>query len=916
MVSGTENTFGSPALIAMRMTPPRLADGSVQRERLLRRVCSRKGPVAPLCLVTAPAGYGKSTFMAQCLRHLENLGVSTGWLTLEADDNEGETFFFYLRAAFGRLNPSFARKVGALPLDLDTPAGVRRLVTEFLGSLDTNKRYALFLDDYQQIESPQVHALVQYLLKHLPDNLGVFIGSRSLPPIPLSRLRAAGDLLEIDSRVLGFDDDETGALLREANQLQVSDDEVALLLSRTGGWAAVLQLAALSMRGSGDRGQFVSAFSGNHDSVADFLAEEVVAHMPAALADFLRRAAILERFCAPLCEVVTGDRQHSVDLARLRDARLLVQSLDDVGYWYRLHPLFRDFLLRQLASADASERAELHRKASVWFEEEGLIPEAIQHAINAGDHSRALDLLDEQGVSQIAQGYMFPLLGLIRRLPEAMLGESLNVLIQLTWLQVLSNQLHQGRRMLDELKARSATLDLAQKVEVHLIEANLYTIDDQVEKAGQLAERWLPQAPTEPVYLRPTFRLLQGFVCYHRRDFAGAQAVAKALLANPTEADLVYNQAYASCIDGLVYLVGARLKQGVDAMEAQLRNLLRFVLPSSQVVALMESMLGVLYFYRGDLQRAESYFQRGLDAQRIIATVDLMMAVTRARTQLLYRQQKHEPLLDYLRETEQLAQVRGWKRLQACLVHERVRVLLALGEQSQARHWFDQWQRARASFFQLPEHTLSSLDYWSRVAGARLRLAEGDTEGAEVELKPVLREFLNSENRLRAMELHLLLARIRLAAKRDLLAKQSLESALDLDTDHSAVQLFRDEGNEVIEALHALKRDLQQASDSARHQIWQRQIEAIITPYEDALAAKSASLPREPVETVSVNELTKKELATLALLVDGLSNKEISDRLCVSINTVKTHLKSAYGKLGVSRRTQAVRTLKRLGVFE
>ncbi|WP_406829007.1 LuxR C-terminal-related transcriptional regulator [Microbulbifer sp. ARAS458-1] len=916
MVSGPGNSFCPPALIATRMAPPRLAEGSVQRDRLLRRVCSRKGPVAPLCLVTAPAGYGKSTFMAQCLHHLEGLGVITAWLTLDSDDNEGEQFFYYLAAAFRQLNPSFTRNLSEPHRNLDTPAGVRRLVTGFLGSLDATRRYTLFLDDYQHIENPRVHELVQYLLKHLPDNLCLFIGSRSLPPIRLSRLRAAGELLEIDSGVLGFDGDETGALLREVNQLQVSDDEVALLQSRTSGWAAVLQLAALSMRGSVDRGHFARAFSGNHGSVADFLAEEVVAQMPQSLAFFLRRVSVLERLSAPLCEAVTGDRQHSVDLALLRDARLLIQSLDDVGYWYRLHPLFRDFLLRQLESAGADERVELHRRASAWFEDEGLIPEAIQHAISAGDHGRALDLLDEQGVSQIAQGHISQLLGLIRRLPETLLGESQKVLVQLTWLQVLSNQLHQGRRMLDELKARSATFELAQQVEVHLIEANLYTIDDQVETAGQLAEQWLPQAPEDPVYLRPTFRLIQGFVCYHRRDFAGAQTVAQELLAIPTEADLVYNKAYASCLDALVCLVGARLKQGVDAMEVQLRNLLRFVLPSSQLIALMESMLGVLYYYRGDLQRAESSFQRGLDAQRVIATVDLVIAVTRARVQLLFRQQKHEALLDYLRETEQLAQARGWKRLLACLIHERVRILLALGEQPQARSRFDQWQRERATFSGLPGHARDSLDYWSSVADTRLRLAEGDIEGAEIQLQPVLREFLNGENRFRAMELHLLLARIRLAAKRDMLAKQSLENALALDTDHSTVQLFRDEGEEIIDALHSLKVDLRQAPDNARHQIWQRQIETIITPFEGAPSTGVPGRPSELSETTSVNELTKKELATLALLVEGLSNKEISDQLCVSINTVKTHLKSAYGKLGVSRRTQAVRTLKRLGVFE
>ncbi|WP_158681543.1 LuxR C-terminal-related transcriptional regulator [Microbulbifer pacificus] len=915
MVSGSENNFGSPLLIAMRLTPPRLADDSVRRERLLRRACKEGGPAARLCLVTAPAGYGKSTFLAQCLRQLDDQGMATAWLTLDEDDNERDQFFHYLAAAFCRLNPALTRAAIVRYLGQGESGAGRRLITELLGALNPSRKYALFLDDYHHIENPQVHEAVQFLLKHLPDNLYLFIGSRSQPPLPLSRLRAAGDLLQLDSDALGFDDQETGALLREANHLQVSGEEVALLQARTGGWAAVLQLAALSMQGAVDRGRFVSAFSGDHTSVSDFLAEEVVAQMPGALADFLRRIAILERFCAPLCAAVSGDEQHSAELVRLRDSRLLVQSLDDVGYWYRLHPLFRNFLLRQLASAEAAQLVQLHRRASTWFEEEGMMTEAIQHAISAGDESRALDLLDDHGVSLIAQGYMSQLLSVIRRLPEAMLGESLGVLIQLTWLQVLSNQLQQGRRMLDELKARMQTLNLAQQVEVHLIEANIYTIDDQVEKAGQLTEAWIPRAPAEPIYLRPTFRLLQGLVRYHRRDFAGAQAVARELLSAPTVPDLVYNQAYASCIEALTCLVGARIKQGVDRMEDQLRNILRDVMPSSQVVALMESMLGVLHYHCGDRQKAEKFFQRGLDAQRVIATVDLVIAVTRARTQLLYGQHKHEALLDYLRETEQLADARGWKRLQACLVHERVRLLLSLGELPQARRRFDEWQNTRASFTAVPDHTRSSIEYWTRVAEVRLLLAEGKLERAETHLQPVLEEFLHSDNRFRALELLLLLARIQLAAKREDLAKQTLREALALDMEHSVIQVFRDEGEAVIKALLSLKEALRQTSGTERHQLWQQQIDIIATPYQK-IPPSPARENAEQVASGLVGELTKKELATLALLVEGYSNKEISEKLCVSTNTVKTHLKSAYGKLGVSRRTQAVRSLKQLGIFE
>jgi ATP/maltotriose-dependent transcriptional regulator MalT len=869
-----------------------------------------------LCLVTAPAGYGKSTFLAQCERQFRDQGVTSAWLTLEEDDNAGDQFFYYLGAAFGQLNPAIDSELVERHLGQRNAFSSRRLLSELLNQLDAAQQYALFFDDYHVIDNPQIHEALQYLLKHLPDNLCLLIGSRSLPPIPLARLRAANKLVLLDSSDLGFDETETRALLHDVNRLEVSTEEVSLLCQRTGGWAAVLQLAALSMRGAADRAKFVQAFSGDHESVSDFLAEEVVASMPESLAGFLMRIAILDRFCAPLCLAVSGDREHSSGLAQLRDSRFLVQSLGEGGYWYRLHPLFRNFLLRQLESDNAQQLPELHQRASAWFEEEGLMAEAIQHAISAGDENRALELLDDHGVSLLTQGYMFQFFNLVRRLPEELLLKSQGVLIQLAWLQVLSNQLPKARLLLDELKARFSALDRAQQVEVYGIEATLNAIDDQLDKVAQLVNTWLPQAPPEPVHIRPGFQVLQALVHVNRMEFASALEVSQAVLSEPAVSDLVYSQSYAACISTLVHLAGARLREGASHIQKQLENIQRHVMPSSQSVALMESLMGTLHYYRGNIPQAEVLFQQGLEAQRVIASVDLVVAVLRARARLLHGLRRYDQAFDYLNEAQAQAEERGWVRLQACVMHERVRLYLALGELPRARACFAEWLQYRKLLPRAPATSMSNIDEWTRMAEVRLILAGGDAVKAAVLLKALIEESTGNGLVLRAMELLVLLARAYLSANKPEQAKRALADALSLDPENGVIQLFRDEGKEVIAALMSLKQDLKLSAEPERHELWQQQIDTIVTPYQ--LTPEVAG-DRQKVDLSSsglVGTLTKKELATLALLVEGLSNREISDRLCVSTNTVKTHLKSAYGKLGVSRRTQAVRCLKRLGIFE
>jgi LuxR family maltose regulon positive regulatory protein len=396
-----------------------LRSNIVSRTRLLAKLDA--GRQRPLILVCAPAGFGKTTLLLDWLRHLEKgagepkagqavvSAIKAGWLSLSQADNDLFGFFTYLAAVLQQFDSRLGQEVRAL---LKSPNVLLpdRLMTALINDVVTfGQTILLVLDDYHLIKTPEIHQALTFLLDHMPPQMHLVISSRADPPLPLSRLRARNELLEIRPDACRFTVAEGVAFFQQTMALDLSPEVVAMLDERAEGWIAGLQMAALSMEGERDAADFVRRFSGNHRYILDYLGDEVLSHQPADVQHFLLRTAILDQLNGALCDALLyADRAKKPDngpatvttaqgmLERLEANNLFITSLDDERRWYRYHHLFTDLLRHKLQTlVPASEIATLHRRAGAWLAEQGALEPALGHALAAGDTVWAAQLVEQ-----------------------------------------------------------------------------------------------------------------------------------------------------------------------------------------------------------------------------------------------------------------------------------------------------------------------------------------------------------------------------------------------------------------------------------------------------------------------------------------------------------------------------------------
>lgn len=425
----------TPLLRTKLYIPPPRAD-RVERPRLLQRLDEGLRQGRRLTLVSAPAGYGKTTLLAAWCDRVER---PVAWLSLDEGDDDPTRFLTYLTEALRRLP-----HLPSAPATPDLSAPSEAYLTVLLDRIARLPDSAmLVLDDFHLVSAPVVHRSVAFFLDHLPPTLHLVIATRAAPPLPIARLRAQGELVELRLGDLRFTPVEVASFLNRTMGLELSPGDVETLANRTEGWIAGLQMAAASMRQRDDLSEFVRAFAGSHRYVMDYFVEEVLRRQPADVQTFLLHTSIQERLSAPLCAAVSPQFSLSdaqTTLEHLEQANLFVTPLDDRRTWYRYHRLFADLLRRQLAHRFPSLVPELHRRASVWYEVQDLIPESIDHALAAGDFDRAVALIEPVIEPLLMRGELMTLRRWLDALPETLLNQCPGLSAYHAWLLLLGGE--------------------------------------------------------------------------------------------------------------------------------------------------------------------------------------------------------------------------------------------------------------------------------------------------------------------------------------------------------------------------------------------------------------------------------------------------------------------------------------------
>ena len=869
----------------------------VARHRLRERF--ERAAAAPLTLVSAPAGFGKTTAMAQIAEAAA--GARIAWLSLDLSDSDPITFWTYVVTAIERAMPgSGEAAIGVLaggPASVD--AGLTILLNELAARSDD---LIVVLDDLHLIESTSIHEQLTYVLDHLPARVHVVIGTRADPPILLSRLRAQGGLVEIRAADLRFSADEAADYLN-AMGLSLNAEDVAALESRTEGWIAALQLAALSLQGRADTRQFIEAFAGDDRHIVDYLVEEVLRRQSAETREFLLRTSILPRFSGPLADALTGRRDGRETIQALDRANLFLVALDDQRRWYRYHHLFGGVLQAYLLSEQGDEIPELHRRASAWFERMGEQGDAIEHALLARDTDRAADLI-ELGMSEQRrlrrEAALARWIGslpreVVARRPVLAVGYAGSILSLNQWDRV-DELLDSAERLLTdpdrivvdtaEFKSLPAMIELYRGAQAKIrgdLDANIRHARKVLDLVG---EGELGRGGAETMI---------GLAYWERGELEAGYDWYASGMASLERAGFIADVVGAGMIGADIRTAEGRLAQAEGIYAGGLEVAMRSEPPLRGAVD-MHTGLAAIAYERGRFAEADAQLEAG---RRLGPELAFPRDPSRSRVvaaRLLQARGDLDAALPLLDEAERLflAEFNPDTRPVAAI---RARLLIAHGRHAEARAWA---RRVGVA----PTDELTYLREYVHVTLARLLVAEAADDGAgrlPAALDLLDRLLDEAERGGRAgsrLEILIVQALARFAATDTKGALASLDAAIELAAPEGYVRTFLDEGPAMTRLLKVAAR---------------RTHAPAYVPELLGHAGADASTP-EPRQG-SVDALSERELEVLRLLRGDLDGPELANELVVSLNTLRTHTKNIYAKLGVSSRRAAVRRAEELGLL-
>ena len=918
--SPTTSPRGSPApdrdvLVATKFHVPRA--GFVPRPQLLARLAQGIG--YGLTVVCTPAGFGKTTVLGDWARRSR---TPAAWLSLDAGDNDPARFWRYVAEALERVRPGVGAPVAALLRGPQQPPleAVPTAIINELTSVTGGGQVALILDDYHLIKAQPVHDSVTFLLDRLPPGLRLVLSSRADPPLPLARLRARGQLHELRAADLRFTVAETAAFLREVTGLDLPTASVAALQDRTEGWAAGVQLAALSLRGHSDPDGFVATFVGSHRYVLDYLTEEVLAGQPEQVLRFLMQTSVLDRLCAPLCDAVTGQTDGQALLEELDRANLFVVPLDEVRQWWRYHHLFADLLRARLEREQPAALLRLHRTAGAWHEEHGFADEAVRHATAAGETGWAARLVERHVEALLRRSEGATLSRWLSALPAASARARPRLCLAQAVAAVTGGRLEAAEPLLADAECEFAASDdephepsvgrafsvLANvPASIAFLRAELARLRGDAARAADFDQQATGYLGEEDWLLRSQVAWNLAAAHWLRGELGEAERALADVVAERVAAGEGY-LAMRVCYDlGQVQRALGRL----GAAQRTHQRGLEIASEAGQQpppAGMAHVGLAETLYEMNELPAAHEHATRGVALCRQLAYTQPLATGLAILARILWAQGDAAGALDAIGQAERVTLSPQVAALHNPVPAWRARLLVARGQAAVAARWAGERVLGTGDEPSYPRER----EY---LALARVLLAE-HAPGRALGVLDRLYTLAAAQQRTDSVIEIAALRALVLAASGDLAAASaSLAQALALAAPEGYVRVFADEGAPMARLLGRLAAAQRTGQVVFPGAVPQRYLERLARAFGPTAAPPTGG---GATGIAGLTEpLSGRELEVLRLLAAGKSNQQIADELVVALATVKKHVGHILDKLAAANRTQAVARARMLGLL-
>lgn len=888
-------------LLRTKLFIPPIRQNGVVRPNLMDQLNS--GLDKPLTLVSAPAGYGKTTLVSNWLRQTE---VCSAWISLDEGDNDPAAFMRYFIIALQSVIPSHRPDlVGRLQGIPPTPNSV--LMDLGINAVaEQDVPLVLVLDDFHTIHATPVLKLITHLLEHIPPHMHLVLLTRTDPTLPLARLRARNQIIEMRATQLRFSIDETAVFLKESMGLDLSGAEIAALEARTEGWIAGLQLAALTLKGHTDTHNSVTAFAGSHAYIMDYLAEEVLQHQPERVSSFLLQTSILNSMCAPLCDAVldterAGPIGSQAMLEALEQMNLFIVPMDDKRFWFRYHHLFCDVLNRRLEQQLPHLLPDLHSRASLWYENNAIIPEAIHHALMAGDQARAAHLVEQNGCQLLMSGEGFTLLKWVKAVePYSRTHPWLAILK--AWALALTGHMDQVEQTLQIAGGLISSFKASTELKIMLgsmasVRAHLANMRGEGRLAADYARgalEYLPDGDAFSCNLRSVATSILGDASLMSGDLEAAREAYIDAVRISQATDNFYMTIIANLNLADVFLEQGKLHQAAKIYPEIIQSATH---PDGKKLPLADRAfagLSRIQYEWNQLEAAAQFADQCIDLCQRWGNSNLLAMGNLLLARLEYARHNPEKAQGAIRAVERLvseAQLspRWYEWVQRALE----RMWIYQGELERAHHLIR--QEGIAWDDEIPDQR--EPEYLNLL---RLLLAKGDYQAA-FGLSRRLLQKTEAANRMGRVIEVLILQALALQGEKDLQqALAVMERAVSFARPEGYVRVFLDEGEPMARLLYQAK----------AHRIGGKYLVELLSAITRDSGAKL------PPAQLLIEPLSRRELEVLKLIADGYSNQEICAQLFISIATVKRHISNIYTKLGVKSRTQAISLGTELRLFQ